>query len=72
MCYHLIYDRVLKRSCTMSKLSGEGAAWELGLGIAFEHGYKWDYYSDEMKWARRQLCSYINGEYDDCTKENYV
>lgn len=61
-------ERVLKRGCQMSMLSGESLAWEIGLGIAYEHGYEWDYYSDTMKWARRQLRSYIDGEYDD-TKE---
>ena len=52
-------ERVCKRGCVMSKLSGEGLAWELGLGIAHEHGYTWDYYSPEMKWARKQLATYI-------------
>lgn len=56
---------ILKRGYVMSTLSGEGTAWELGLGIAFEYGYKWDHNSHVMKWARKQLRSYVDGEYDD-------
>jgi len=50
---------VCKRGFTMCKLSGEGLAWELGLGIAFEYGYQWDYNSYPMQWARKQLKTYI-------------
>lgn len=56
---------VLKRGRRMCTLSGEGTAWEIGLGIAFENGYKWDHDGRVMKWARKQLRSYIDGEYDD-------
>lgn len=58
-------ELVLKRGRVMSKISGEGVAWEIGFGMAFEHGYEWDYDSHVMKWAREQLRSYIGGEYDD-------
>jgi len=58
-------ERVCKRGCALSILSGEGLAWELGLGIAFEHGYEWKYDSKAMKYARRCLVSYIN---NDATK----
>lgn len=58
-------EYIFKRGFSMSTLSAEGTAWELGLGIAFEHGYQWDYYSEPMRWARKQLRSYIDGEYDD-------
>jgi len=54
---------VCKRGRTMTKLSSEGLAWELGLGIAFEHGYEWDRDGPVMIWAREQLktyCSYKN------------
>ena len=53
---------VCKRGSTMTKLSDEGLAWELGLGIAFEHGYEWDYYGHVMIWAREQLKTYIKEE----------
>ena len=51
-------ELVCKRGRTFTKLSGEGLAWELGLGIAFEYGYKWDYYSYVMEWAREQFRTY--------------
>lgn len=56
---HTLSSTVCKRGYTMSKMSGEGLAWELGLGIAFEHGYKWNYNSHVMVWARKQLATYI-------------
>jgi len=49
----------------MSTLSKEGAAWEVGLRYAALHGRTWDYGSREMKWARKQLATYVHGEYDD-------
>jgi hypothetical protein len=52
-------ERVFKRGRCMSILSAEGTAWELGLGIAYENGYSWDYNSPEIEWARRQLASYV-------------
>lgn len=52
-------EMVLKRGYTMSIMSGEGLAWELGLGLAYENGYKWSYYTKEMKWARERLKTYI-------------
>ena len=60
---HTLSSTVCKRGYTMTKLSGEGLAWELGLGIAFEYGYKWNYDSHVIVWARDQLktyCSYKN------------
>lgn len=66
----LMNKLILKRGCVMSTLSGEGTAWELGLGIAFEYGHKWEHDSHVMKWARKQLRSYINGEYDDTKPAN--
>lgn len=58
-------ELVCKRGRTMTKLSGEGLAWELGLGIAFEHGYTWDYDSNVMKWAREQFRTYFKGVKND-------
>jgi len=58
-------ERVCKRGSTLTVLSAEGLAWELGLGIAFEHGYKWKRDSKEMKYARHCLMSYID---NDATK----
>ena len=53
---------VCKRGFTMTKLSSEGLAWELGLGIAFDYGYKWDYYDYVMVWAREQFKTYFKEE----------
>jgi hypothetical protein len=49
----------------MSTLSDEGCAWETGLTEATKYGRKWDYNSEQMKWSRKCLASYIHGEYDD-------
>ena len=53
------------RSHSMSKLSDEGCAWEGGLTEAAKYERKWDYNSEQMKWARKCLASYVCGEYDD-------
>jgi len=58
-------DFLHNRTHYMSHMSKEGLAWELGLTIASEKGFTWDYDSKEMKWAREQMASYVNGEYDD-------
>lgn len=52
-------ELVCKRGRTMTTISGEGLAWELGIGLAFEHGYKWEYNSPAMKYARKQFKSYF-------------
>lgn len=54
---------VCKRGSTMTKLSAEGLAWELGLGIAFDYGYEWDYYNYVMVWAREQFKTYFKEEH---------
>ena len=58
---HALSDEMVykNRGSSMSTLSSEGTAWELGLGLAHEHGFDWDYDSPELTWARRQLASYI-------------
>ena len=56
---HTLSSTVCKGGHTMCKISGEGLAWELGLGIAFEHGYEWKYDSHVMKWAREQYATYF-------------
>ena len=63
---HFIYS--FPSFCFLSK---ECMAWERGFVIARKHGYIWEYNSDEMKWARKQLRTYINGEYDD-TKQKVL
>ena len=55
-------ELVLKRGYVMCTLSSEGSAWELGLGIAFMCGYKWDYYSNEMEYDRNQLKTYVKNK----------
>jgi len=62
---HALSGEVTKRGRTMSTLSSEGLAWELGLGLAFSHGYEWDHNSKEMVWARQQLKSYTLPPFDN-------
>ena len=54
---------------TMSRISCEGTAWEVGFGLAYQCGYAWDYNHKVMKWARKQLSSYWNSEYNDLPVE---
>ena len=53
------------RKYSMSTISSEGCAWEIGLTEAAKHGRTWDYGSKQLEWAREQLASYVCGEYDD-------
>lgn len=65
---HIISGSNLRKSgrkCSMSTLSNEGCAWEIGLTEAAKYGRKWDDNSEQMRWARRCLASYVHGEYDD-------
>ncbi len=55
---HVLLRRFLTRGCTMCTLSHEGAAWEFGMEAAFDEGYRWEYQSKEMSWARAQLKTY--------------
>ncbi len=52
-------ELVCKRGCVMTTISGEGLAWELGFGLAFEHGYAWEYDSPAMKYARKRFETYF-------------
>lgn len=68
---HILLNKSkLKAKTNLSTLSCEGAAWELGLNAAATYGRMWEYNSKEMKWARKQLATYVNSEYDDL-KEYY-
>ena len=58
-------NKLVKGRSYMSKLSCEGTAWELGLGIAANYGYKYENNHPAIIWARKQLRSYVDGEYDD-------
>jgi hypothetical protein len=67
-CFHeighcLIHKKWIKRGVTLSKITQESLAWELGMEIAFEYGYVYDFYSDELVWARQQLATYNKPEY---------
>jgi len=63
---HILFSRSMgERTHFMSTMSHEGAAWEIGLTEAARHGRVWDYKSKEMEWCRKQLASYVGGEYDD-------
>lgn len=66
---HILLCRSMdKRTHYLSKISMEGAAWEIGLSEASKHNRVWQYETIEMDWARKQLASYINKEYDDLIK----
>jgi hypothetical protein len=67
---HVVLNTKTQRTHYLSKISCEGAAWEMGLDIAASYGRIWKYGSKEMVWARKQLASYTNSEYDDL-KEYY-
>jgi len=69
---HVFLGRLMEGCCThhLCTMSNEGAAWELGFIEAGKHGRSWDYNSKEMKWCRKQIATYVNGEYDDL-KEYY-
>ena len=45
---------------TMSTISCESFAWEIGFYIAKQYELEYEYYSKEKKWARQQLLTYIN------------
>ena len=60
---HSLSHTVTKQDTYLSTISSEGLAWELGLGLARDFGFKYGYYSKEMKWAREQLKTYIDGEH---------
>jgi len=53
---------VMRRGSSLSQLSCEGLAWELGFGLAFENGYHWGYDSKQAKYARKCLFSYLGHE----------
>ena len=42
----------------LSILACEGMAWALGLKLAFDNSYQWDFDSKPMWWARMKLESY--------------
>lgn len=69
---HHLLEKTSTRKYFLSTISKEGAAWEIGLTEAGRHGYFYDYYSKESKWAREQLHSYIGGEYDDIARKNNI
>ena len=59
---HSLSYTVTKQDTCMSTISAEGLAWELGFGLARDFGFKYNYYSKEMNWAREQFKTYIDGE----------
>lgn len=63
---HIMLEREVGKSWgyTMSTVSAEGAAWEIGLKFAAQHDRVWKFHSKELEWARKQLASYVGGEYD--------
>ncbi len=67
--YVMVSTVLCGRPHTMSKLSCEGTAWEVGFSIAHQYGYTWGYDHKVMKWARKQFSSYWNSEYNDLLVE---
>lgn len=59
---HSLSHTVTKQGTSMSTISAEGLAWELGFGLAKDFGFTYNYYSKEMSWAREQFKTYIDGE----------
>ena len=56
---HAMSDTVIKgRAHFFSMLSREGLAWEIGLGIAFQHGIEFHPNHPAMIWARTQFETY--------------
>ncbi len=53
----------------LSKISQEVLAWEIGLGLAKIAGYSWGYHSKELVWARGQLATYLDSEYNDLQRK---
>lgn len=50
----------LTRPHYFTKVSQEGLAWEVGLQIAYEHGFSWEAESPEMMHAKTCFHSYNN------------
>ena len=70
---HVVLSRLIsksKRTHYMGTVTQEGAAWELGLIEASKYSRVWGFFSEELIWARKQLATYVNGEYDEM-KEYY-
>lgn len=59
---HVVAGRFMKRETYMSILSREALAWEVGLNFAAMFGYKWDYSSKELRYARKCLFSYLEDD----------
>jgi hypothetical protein len=57
---HVISARMfLIGAGTMSKISSEGLAWEVGLWLARQYGFHWEYDSKQLQYARNCLKSYV-------------
>lgn len=61
---HVRAPTITKRGMygVVSKFSAEALAWELGLGIAWDEGYRWDSDSHVLQYARAKLATYATAE----------
>jgi hypothetical protein len=55
---HTQSPKLVKRTHSLTTISCEGLAWELGLSLASELGYEWEYDSKQRKYARDRLKTY--------------
>lgn len=64
---HIELERKYHKGYHIEILLYEGAAWEIGYGLASKEGYSWasDYNSKAFKYARREFTTYIGCEYDN-------
>lgn len=51
---------VFKTGYCLNTISSEGYAWEVGINLAFDNGFVYEYNSKEMKYARERLETYRN------------
>jgi hypothetical protein len=56
---HILANRKSILQQWINSLVQEAVAWNIGLEIAKKYGYSYDFYSDELKYARKCLASYI-------------
>lgn len=56
---HIFSQMIRRRGSMMCHLSDEGLAWEIGLDLAYNDGYKWESNSKQYVYAYDRLSTYI-------------
>jgi len=76
---HFLRNQILNSNRSVCKLSNESLAWEIALAKAKEEGYEWDFYGEELNYARKCLKSFVNSNenhigpyYNTCSKEKEI